>query len=270
MSILRLNGIAMEDLHLALAGEGALWSTPRVERSTASPISTVGVRPSAVSRGVAKEIPLQLVLEGDLSERRARLDAVIHNLNGLVLLEWLDAPGRVQIGRIPGNEVSARFDSLSWLDRSQFRIDCPVTLDTPLSFEWTAQVLAVSTSRVPVSLGTATSSAALFEFPAVSSALTITYRGITGEVLAELSIAGPNLSSGELLLVDVARSKILTWDGTSFAAGGEPDTEDVTQDLYIGGSFPVFDDGDGLATIGAWPTIEASAAGTCTYRRAWE
>lgn len=265
-----VNGVDVADLDMALlhGGEGGLWSGPRMEREISQAVGLVGVRPSVEVRGQPKTISLQMRLTGTPSARRAKLDRVLWHFDGLLVLEWSDAPGRYQLGRVVGSEIRARFAELAWLETGQLALEFEIVLDAPLSFDTHASVVAVSSTPTEVPLGTATS-APLFEFPQVTSAMTITYRGISGEVLAELSIADPNLTTGELLIVDVARARILTWDGSTYDADGNPDTESA-MNLWTGGSFPVFDPGDGSPDAGAWPTIEASESGVCTYRRAWE
>lgn len=267
---LAINGLDIADLDMALlhGGEGGLWSGPRMEREISQAVGIIGVRPSIEVRGQPKTISLQMRLAGTQAQRRARLDRVLWHFDGLLVLEWSDAPGRYQLGRVVGSEIRARFAELAWLDRGQLAIQFEVLLDTPLSFDAHASVVAVSSTPTEVPLGTATSSA-LFEFPEVTSAMTVTYRGISGEILEELSLADPGLTTGELLIVDVARARILTWDGSTYNSDGEPDTVSA-MDLRTGGSFPVFDPGDGNPDAGAWPTIEASESGVCTYRRAWE
>ena len=259
--ILKINGLDIADLNLGLLDSGSLWSAPRIDRDSAAPIGMVGTRPAALATSDAKRLAISLSLPGTMAERRARLDQVLWHLDGLLVLEWADAPDREQYARATIRDGLPRMAQLSWLDGGQVRLNFELVMDTPLSFSSSPTVLAIGTTAVETPLGTATS-APVIELPgAISGAVTLTYRGITGSTLASVVISNPALGGSGALIVDSARERIWKWDGTTLTDA---------RNLYSSGSFPVLDPGDGDPAAGVWPTLESTHAGSATYRRAWE
>jgi hypothetical protein len=258
--ILTINGRDISTLGLRVADQGTPWAIPQAARGLAPSISRVGVRPAAYSTGAPAVLNLSLALPADVSTRRGLLDTALSWLDGLLELEWADAPGRVQYARLQAGDVRARFESVAWI-QGELLLPLQLVRDVPLSFDKQAYVVAIGTTAVALPLGTA-ASPLRFEFQgAITADVTITYRNISGTVLAQLVVDNPATSSGETLVVDGTSERIAIWTGTAF---------DDANELYESGSFPVADPGDGNREAAAWPTIEASNSGYVIYRRTWE
>lgn len=258
--ILKINGRDIAALGLRVADQGSPWAIAQVARGLSPSVSRVGVRPAAYSGGAASVLGLTLALPSSVAARRAALDTALAWMDGLLELEWTDAPGRVQYARLQAGDVRARFESVAWI-QGDLLLPLQLVRDVPLSYDIAAAVIAVGTTAKAVPLGTA-ASPLRFGLPgAITTAVTLTYRNIAGTVLSELALGDPDTSASETLVVDGTTERIYIFDGTDYNDANE---------LYVGGSFPVADPGDGNREAATWPTITSSHAGFMLYRRIWE
>lgn len=257
---LKINGRPIEDLGLELSDQGALWSAPQVLRGSAPVLGRVGSRSSAIATYSASAVQLLLQLPETVAGRRAALDRVLAALDGVLVLEWSDSPGRVQYGRLESAEIRARFQSVAWTV-GHLSLPLVIRLDNPVWYEWLASSVALSANTpAPVPLGTLPSAPLVELNDTANASVTIAYRGITGEVLSSVVLASPSIPSGGALLVDCGSQRIFVWDGTSLTNANN---------LYLSGSFPVFDPGDANFADSVWPTIECNFAALVTWRRAF-
>jgi hypothetical protein len=257
---LRINGRDIETLGLRLSDQGAAWAAPSVNRGSAPILGRVGARSSSLAAYPGGSLQLLLQLPETVATRRAALDKVLAWLDGLLVLEWSDAPGRVQFGRVESNEVRARFQSVAW---TVGHLSLPVTLqlDNPAAYDWSATSAGWGPNqRAFLPLGTLPSLPLLTFGDTVNATMTIEYRGQTGVLLSSLVVLNPSLSAGEELVIDCGTEQIYKVAGSVFTPANN---------LYSSGSFPVFDPGDGNFEANSWPTIGANFAGVATYRRVW-
>lgn len=259
MSILSINGRTLESLGLEISDQGAVWSAPQIDRSTSTMLGRVGVRTSTLAVSPSRTLTLILPLPESPSARRGALDRILSHLDGLLEMEWSDAPGRVQYGRLERAETVARFASVAWT-LGHLSMPLQVVIDTPLWFEREASTIGLAADTpTPVPVGTMPS-APLIEITTATGDITIQYRGITGTVLSSLVISDPNLDPGETLVIDCVTERI-------FVAAGQ--TLTAANALYSSGSFPVFDSGDADWANDVYPTIEIDTPALLTYRRVY-
>jgi len=136
-----------------------------------------------------------------------------------------------------------------------------IRLDNPSWYDWQASTIGLAANTpAQIPMGTLPVAPRIEFSDAINANVTISYRGITGQVLSILEIADPGLSTGEMLLIDCCSERIFVWDGTGY-------TQDNT--LYVSGTFPVFDPGDGNAELAVWPTVAANFGALLSYRRAY-
>jgi hypothetical protein len=260
MSLLKINGRDIESLGLRLGDQGSLWSAPQAQRGSTPILGRIGSRSSSLAVSPGSTLPLLLHLPETVALRRAALDKALAWMDGLLVLEWDDAPGRVQFGRVESNEVRARFQSVAWVV-GHLTLPVVVQIDTPAWFDWAASSVAWGPNiRTATPLGTLPSSPLLLFSDSVSGSITIEYRGQAGTVLSSLVISNPSLTSGQMLLIDCGAEQIYKVDGATLT---------LANNLYSSGSFPVLDPGDGDFEASSWPTLNANFAGSATYRRVW-
>jgi hypothetical protein len=258
--ILFINGRDIATLGLSLADQGALWASPQVSRGASQALSRVGGRPTAYSVASPKVLSLNLALTGDVATRRNVLDTALAWMDGLLELSWSDAPGRVQYARMVASDTRARFESVAWI-AGDLLLPVQLIMDVPLSFDTQATILTLGTTSKAIPLGTATSALRVELIGAISAAVTLTYRNNAGEILSQLALANPALASGQTLIIDASTERIYIWTGTAL---------NDANNLYVSGSFPIADPGDGNREAADWPTITATHAGRAIYRRSWE
>jgi hypothetical protein len=255
---LRINGRDIASLGLELADQGAVWSAPASTRGNAPMLNRIGARSSALASFPGKTLTVILPLPESPSTRRAALDRVLAHLDGLLVLEWDDAPGRVQYGQLETAEISARFQSVAWTV-GHLNLPLVIRIDSPAWFEWGATTVATSANvPAPVPLGTLPVAPLIRISDTTAGAITIEYRGITGALLSSLVISNPALSSGQELFIDCGTERILKWTGSAFEAANA---------LFSSGSFPVLDPGDGNSELEAWPTLVANRPLLIAYRK---
>lgn len=261
MAFLSINGVDIDALGLKLIDQGPIWSGVGFNRGSSGVLGRVGQRTLGVSTSPAQQITLELALDEGPTTRRAALDRVFAALDGLLVLEWSDAPERVQYARLDRSNVGPRFAQIAWLAQSQLRVSLSLIADNPAYYDWAAYSEGWGPNgRATVELGTLPSSPLLTFGDTVSGTITVEYRGQTGALLSSLVLANPSLSAGQELLIDCGTEQI-------FKAAGATLTE--SNNLYSSGSFPTFDPGDGNFAGDSWPTIGANFAGVATYRRVW-
>lgn len=258
--ILKINGRDIADLGLRVTDQGSPWAVHQTARGLAASVNRVGVRPSAYSSGAPLILSLTLALPSTVELRRAALDIALSWLDGLLELEWSDAPDRVQYARLQAGDIRARFESVAWIT-GDLLLPLQLVRDVPLAFDLQAYVVAVGTTAVALPLGTAPSPLRFELQGAITTDVTITYRGISGEILAQLVVTDPDTASAGTLVIDGSTERIYIWDGTNF---------DDANSFYGSGSFPVADPGDGNREAAAWPTVTSSHSGSVIYRRAWQ
>jgi hypothetical protein len=260
MSILTINGRTIESLNLKLADQGNLWSTGDTERGASSVLGRIGSRSSSVSATPGRVLNLVLPLPESPSTRRAALDRVLAHLDGLLVLEWSDAPGRVQYGQLENAGIAARFQSVAWT-LGHLNLGLRIRLDNPTWFDWQATTIA-NTANVdtPLPIGTLPVAPLIRISQVTTGNITITYKGITGSVLSTLVITDPVLTSGQELFIDSATDRIFRWTGSAFTAANT---------LYVSGSFPIIDPGDGQTEYGVFPTLRCTRPFLATYRKTY-
>jgi hypothetical protein len=261
MSILKINGRTITDLGLQLSNQGSLWSAPPAFRGSSPILGRIGSRPSSVAISPGSSLQLLLQLPESPSTRRAALDRVLAWMDGLLALEWDDAPGRVQYGRLQSAEVEARFQSVAWT-LGHLSLPLVIAIDNPAWFDKEATALAFGPNiRTDTPLGTLPVAPLITFGDTVSGTITIEYRGQAGTVLSSLVLSNPSLSAGQELLIDCGTERI-------FKAAGSTLTD--LNSIYSSGSFPVLDPGDGDWEASTWPTIQANFAARVTYRKVWK
>jgi phage-related protein len=260
MSILRINGRTIESLGLRLADQGAVWSTGNTERGSAPVLGRIGSRTSSLAASPGRTLNVTLPLPESPSTRRAALDKVLAHLDGLLVLEWSDAPDRVQYGQLDRANILARFQSVAWT-LGHLSIDLQIRIDNPNWFDWQATTIAGQADiDTPQPIGTLPV-APLIRFSSISAGdITIQYKGITGAVLSSLVITDPALTTGQELFVDCGTERIFKWTGSAF---------EQANTLYQSGSFPVLDPGDGQVEFGVYPTLRANKPFLVTFRRTY-
>jgi len=260
MSLLKINGRDIESLGLRLGDQGALWSAPQAQRGSTPILGRIGSRSSSLAVSPGSTLPLLLHLPETVALRRAALDKVLAWMDGLLVLEWDDAPGRVQFGRIESNEVRARFQSVAWVV-GHLSLPVVVQIDTPAWFDWAAgSIVLAADTPAPVPLGTLPTTPILTFNSSATGPITITYRGQTGTVLSSLVLSDPSLTASQLVIVDCGTEQIFLADGSSLT---------LSNNLYSSGSFPVLDPGDGDFESATYPTIEANFPALMFFRRVW-
>ncbi|TVS18940.1 MAG: hypothetical protein EA417_01775 [Gammaproteobacteria bacterium] len=191
---------------------------------------------------------------GAVTERRDAMDRLIRQLDGLVEVEWGDAPGRYRLCRLEGVDARTEITESSWVDGSgHLRVELRLTEDDPVEFAYQPTILAVGTDPVRPELGTAPS-APRFVFPGPFSGLTIEYLGGSGFELAVLEFG--EVESGEYLEVDCGT------DVSPYVVVGDANAREVDWSVWDGGSFFSLDPGDR-------PSVRASEPGVMYYRQAW-
>jgi hypothetical protein len=260
MSILTINGRTITDLGLQLSDQGSLWSAPPAFRGSAPILGRIGSRSSTVATSPGASLQLLLQLPESPSMRRAALDKVLAHLDGLLVLEWSDAPGRVQYGQLERTNVLARFQSVAWT-LGHLSLELQIRLDNPNWFDWQATTIAADADTdTPQPIGTLPV-APLIRFSSTATGnITIQYKGITGAVLSSLVLTDPVLTSGEELFVDCGTERIFRWTGTAFQ---------VANSLYQSGSFPIIDPGDGQVEFGVYPTLRANKPFLVAFRKTY-
>lgn len=260
MSILRINGRTLESLGLEITDQGALWAAPQVDRGTSPILGRIGSRSSTLSSTPPKVVNLVLPLPESPATRRAALDKILQHMDGLLVLEWSDAPGRVQYGRLERADVLARFNSVAWT-LGHLSLPLQIRMDNPAWFDWQATTIAgQSDIDTPQPIGTLPV-APLIRFSSTAAGnITIQYKGITGAVLSSLVITDPALTTGQELVVDCGTERIFKWTGSAF---------EQANSLYQSGSFPVLDPGDGQVEFGVYPTLRANKPFLVTFRRTY-
>jgi hypothetical protein len=260
MSILRINGRTIESLGLRLQDQGNLWSTGQTDRGSSAILGRFGQRSSAVSATPGRALNLSLPLPESVSTRRAALDRVLAHLDGLLVLEWLDSPGRVQYGQLERTNVLARFQSVAWT-LGHLTLTMQIRIDSPTWFDWQATTIASAANvDTPIPVGTLPTAPLIRISQTTSGDITIEYKGLTGTVLSSLVITDPVLAAGQELYVDCGTDRIFRWTGSVF----EPENS-----LYESGSFPIIDPGDGQSEYGVYPTLRCTRPFLATYRRTY-
>ena len=260
MSILQINGRTIESLGLKLADQGPIWSTGTTERGSQPVLGRIGSRASTLAASPGRTLNMTLPLPESPSTRRAALDKVLGHLDGLLVLEWSDTPGRVQYGQLERAEILARFQSVAWT-LGHLSIDLQIRIDNPTWFDWQATTIANSANvDTPLPIGTLPVAPLIRISEITTGDITIQYKGIVGSVLSSLVITDPVLTSGQELFIDCGTDRIFRWDGSAFTAANT---------LYQSGSFPVIDPGDGQPEFSVYPTLTCTRPFLATYRKTW-
>jgi phage-related protein len=256
--ILTINGRTLEQLGIELQDQGAVWAAPQVNRGASGVIGRIGERPSAAAVTPGRTITLTLPLPASPQTRRAALDRVLGHLDGLLVLEWSDAPGRVQYGRLERAEVAARFASVAWT-LGHLSIPLQIRIDNPAWFDWQATTIAnVANVDTPMPIGTLPVAPLLRVSQITTGNIVFEYKSITGASLSSLVITDPVLTSGQELYIDCGTDRIFRWTGSAFTQANN---------LYSSGSFPIIDPGDGQPEFGVFPTLRCNRPFLATYRK---
>lgn len=262
MSIFTLNGMSDDDLGLSIAvgGTGALWSTPQVEREGMGLLDRIGVVPSALATGVVGRLPLTLVLDTTVTNRRATFNTIMAHLDGMLRFELNEAPGFMQWGYLSGVPARPRFDTVAFQDdKGALLLDFDLILAFPQLFSKVPSVIGVSSTPAKlVGLGTLPCQG-VFYFGPTTTDLTITYKhGITRETLNTLTLSGSTAAGLVLEVRSFSAKPLWTWSDSTGARVNVLDT------LWSSGNFPTFYAGHGDANNP--PLIESNHTGELHYR----
>ena len=198
-----------------------------------------------------------------LLDRQTMLDTVARHLRGRLRLRTADRPDR---------EISVvcQGTALTFYHQPLAVVACSLTLTfvapDPV---WTAReplVLALSGTRVPCPLGTATVAPRLTLYGGTVVNPVVIVRAANGEEAGRLTLTG-SLSSTGALVIDAATQTL-----AHYVAGVLQTGATVGLAWLTSGTFPLLDPSDADATQSAWPTIELTASsgtptGVLTYAR---
>jgi hypothetical protein len=260
MSILTINGRTLEQLGLKLADQGAVWSTGQTDRGSAPVLGRIGSRTAPLAASPGRTLNVTLPLPESPATRRAALDRVLGHLDGLLVLEWSDSPGRVQYGQLERANVLARFQSVAWT-LGHLSIDLQIRIDNPVWFDWQATTIANAANvDTPLPIGTLPVAPLLRVSQITTGNITFEYKSITGATLSSLVITDPVLTTGQELFIDCGTDRIFRWTGSVFTQANN---------LYSSGTFPIIDPGDGQPEFGVFPTLRCTRPFLATYRKTY-
>jgi len=265
--ILYVNGVDVSTLGVGVTSVGAAWSSPTVERASASPFATFGAIAATESTHAPLVLELGLLLDADRVDRVTDLDAVHRLFTGLLEIRFGDTD-RVVYGLLEqGAVVGESGGAADWVHtRGPLALSWTIVCHDPLRYDQDVTGVGFSSSAAALPLGTAPSAGLVTIYGAATNP-TLTYRDQVGDAL--LPVSGDSVTMGftatlgadDALEVDLAAKKV-----TRIDAGVRSDALST----LTSGWFFALDPADGNAAASSWPTLEVSSGtALATYRRAW-
>lgn len=268
---LTINGMDARDLGLRLLSRGPVYARPGLSRSTVGIPGKYGGALGRLALGEPKVIPVTWQIRSSASSRRTDMDAVLAWCDGLMEIVWEDATDRVTWGIMDVLGGADRFEAALAEGIGNLEVEAEILNPFGVSFATEPTILALpADTPVELPVGTATSAPVVYFGENITDP-TLTYRGGNGLVLSRLSLDG-EVPTDSTLQIDCGTETLVLFDDTDADDPGTPAPEFFDHTLTGGipnsGGYPIIDPGD--ARGGAGPTLEASDAAVCVYRRTFE
>ena len=271
MADLYVNGRALSTLVASISGVvqlddaigGSVPTTATLPIANAGSVfgSTVTLAPRTITATLD-------VRPSSIIDREAVVDALVLLLAGLLEVSTDAASDRVAYAVLDGRPTMPPAGNLFALPT--FDMTCRFLLADPTRYATEPTVLALSTSRVSVPVGTLPSRPRIWLYgnatPIVNPQVIV--RSHTGEIVSTLALTG---SLGSNTALDIGRTpeRIESYSAGVLQTG---DADGLT--WYDSGAFPILSPDDANPAASAWGTVElAATSGTPTglllMRRGW-
>jgi hypothetical protein len=271
---LTINGRSLASLGVtARALEGWL-DGPVVQRESTVIPNLLGVSPSPVMTGAARQIRLTVnVPVAGLTSRAAAIATLQDALTGLLTLRFDDTPGRI-VRAVAGPLTVASISDRASMNALGANMIASVVFLATDNASYDAEPLPVVLGSTPaeIELGTLPSPG-IIQWSgswSTSASRTLTYRGVNGIAYGSMVFTAPatpeyspsSLSSSEFLEIDLGRQYITHVTNTG--------ARTRAYDWLASGSWFVPEPADARRSAGRWPTLDVSAGvGLFLYRKAW-
>lgn len=266
--MITLRGIPVDELGLTLVdggGGGPDLSGLTLEREAQPWVGRAGQIPSPYATVPARVV--RFVVDAEPTtfvDRLALIDWLKDLLMvGPIAIVWADAPMRMTQGL--ARVFDAAVPSPSWVNIDP-RITVEIVCHNAAKYDVEAQSRVIGTTPVMIPCGTLPHGGQVLVKGALSGALSLTYRGLTGEIIGALGLtipaSGNTLTTNDTLIIDHderALVKLRASDNTLVAV----------DDWRTSGDFFEMRSAHGHRPLDVWGTLEASATGLYRWRRAY-